>query len=326
MRRLTVLSLLLLLLLPAAFAADEVLYTGIVTLNYKNSTTTVYAEMDKDSKKLAWYNPGKKLEITAVYPNWVEVKLKTRKGYILRHRVDNVVPVDSVNTPPYGVEVYTHWAVITQETPVLAEPSSDAEVLSTLTEGARVAFIGCEGGWAKLVYHRQYAWVDTRLLEELLPVAGAPEEGNAETPLAVFCSFYNKNEDRIVNLKVACSRLERVMQTNELLDFNGSVGPFTRGNGYLQAPVLIDGQTKLGYGGGSCQISSTLYNTVLQLPGITIVERHPHGANGASYLPHGVDASSGDLNFRIRNSYDFPIRIEASCHDYCLFMAIYREE
>lgn len=116
------------------------------------------------------------------------------------------------------------------------------------------------------------------------------------------------------------------MQTDELLDFNGSVGPFTKANGYMQAPVLIDGQTKLGYGGGSCQISSTLYNTVLQLPGITVVERHPHGANGASYLPHGVDASSGDLNFRIKNSYDFPIRIEASCHDYCLFMAIYREE
>ena len=89
---------------------------------------------------------------------------------------------------------------------------------------------------------------------------------------------------------------------------------------------LVDGVTKMGYGGGSCQISSTLYNTVLQLPGITIVERHPHGASGAAYLPHGVDASSGDLNFKMRNSYSFPIRIEASCHDLCLFMAIYRAD
>ena len=64
----------------------------------------------------------------------------------------------------------------------------------------------------------------------------------------------------------------------------------------------------------------------LQLPGLNVLERHPHGASGAAYLPHGVDASSGDLNFRFSNGYDFPIRIEASCHDLCLFIAIYRED
>jgi vancomycin resistance protein YoaR len=62
----------------------------------------------------------------------------------------------------------------------------------------------------------------------------------------------------------------------------------------------------------------------LQLPGITIVERNPHGASGAKYLPHGMDASSGDLNFIIRNDFRFPVRIEGSVHDFALFIAIYR--
>ena len=95
----------------------------------------------------------------------------------------------------------------------------------------------------------------------------------------------------------------------------------------LEVDVRItkDGELIMSPGGGSCQVSSTLYNTILQLPGITVLERHAHGVNGASYLPHGVDASSGDLNFRIRNDYSFPIRIEGSVHDFALFIAIYKE-
>ena len=251
------LATLLLVLSCAGAQAADVLYTAIVTRNYANSTTSVYTKMDKDSKKIATYNPGKKLDVTAVYPNWVEVKIGSKTGYVLRHRVDEVVPVDAVNTPPYGVEVYAYYAVIARDTQVLDAPEEGAKVLSTLTEGAKVAFIGVENGWAKLIYHRQYAWIDTRMLDELLPVACAPSEASDEVPLAVFVSFYNTNEDRINNLRVACTRMNRTMETNDLLDFNGTVGPFTKGNGYLPAPVLIDGEVTQGYGGGSCQISST---------------------------------------------------------------------
>jgi vancomycin resistance protein YoaR len=78
------------------------------------------------------------------------------------------------------------------------------------------------------------------------------------------------------------------------------------------------------YGGGSCQVSSTLYNVVLQLSGLTVLRRAPHGSNGAKYLPHGVDASSGMLNFVFRNDYPFPISIAAHTQDGSLFIAIYK--
>ena len=311
----------------ALAAADKpVLYNAIITMNYPKSTTSVYAQMDRLSKILDTYRAGKRLQVTAVYPNWIEIKMGDKLGYVLRNRVDQVTPVDPVNTPPYGVEVYTYYAEITQETPVLFQPEPDAEILNVLTAGAKVALLGVENGYAKLVHKREYGYIDTRLLKEITPVAPSVELGDADTPISVFCSFYSDNPDRIKNLELACQRLMRVMEPGEVLLFNETVGPFTKGNGYYPAPVLTDGVTKMGYGGGSCQISSTLYNTVLQLPGITIVERHPHGASGAAYLPHGVDASSGALNFRMRNSYDFPIRIEASCHDLCLYMAIYRAD
>ncbi|MBQ8655287.1 MAG: VanW family protein, partial [Clostridia bacterium] len=79
------------------------------------------------------------------------------------------------------------------------------------------------------------------------------------------------------------------------------------------APVLIDGGSQLGYGGGTCQSSSTLYNTVRQIPGITIIRRRPHGPGCARYLPMHQDAAVGntELNFVFRNDCDYPIRILA---------------
>ena len=329
----TVSLLLVLLLLCPVFASAgtaetlrPVLYNAIITRNYPTSTTSVYAEMDILSKRLTYYRAGDRLQVTAVYPGWVEIRYGNGYGYILRHRIDQVTPVDSVHTPPYGVEVFTYTAVITRDTPVLFEPYEGAEVLDVLTSGARVALLGTENGYAKLIHKRYYGYIDTRLLDEIYPVAGDVSKGDRHTPLAAYCTFYADNPDRTNNLVIACKRLERVMKPGESLDFNRSVGPFSKANGYLPAPVLIDGETKMGYGGGSCQISSTLYNVILQLPGLNVLERHPHGASGAAYLPHGVDASSGDLNFRFSNGYGFPIRIEASCHDLCLFIAIYRED
>ncbi len=83
-----------------------------------------------------------------------------------------------------------------------------------------------------------------------------------------------------------------------------------------------------GYGGGSCQVSSTLWDALMQLTGITVTMRKPHGNSGAAYLPHGMDASSGrdDLNLIFRNDYPFPVRIDASCHDHALFVAVYKGE
>jgi len=64
---------------------------------------------------------------------------------------------------------------------------------------------------------------------------------------------------------------------------------------------------------------------ILQLNGVTVLRRAPHGANGIKYLPHGVDASSGMLNLVFRNDYSFPISITAHVQDGSLFVAIYKD-
>ena len=328
-----IVSLLLALLLLAGCVAvagaesTTVIYNGIITRRFKNSETTVYAKMDKNSSGIKYLKPGTKIEITAVYPNWVAIKLGKGVGYVLRHRIDVESSVDPKNTPPYPVTEHFYYALIDRQVDVKADKKASSTTLTTLTPGARIAIMGMEDGWAKLIFKRQYGYVDTRELTEIYPVAGNIEAADSSQPISVFTSYYNDNPDRINNLATACRHISKVIRPGETMNFNQTVGPFNPANGYLPAPVLKDGETDMSYGGGSCQVSSSLWDTLMQLPGITVLMRKAHGNNGASYLPHGMDASSGanNLNFIFRNDYDFPIRIDASTHDFALFIAVYKE-
>ena len=234
------------------------------------------------------------------------------------------------NTPRYGTTVSRYYARLGRTTDVKAAPDASSQTLITLQEGAMLGLIDIVDGWAQLIYHRQYAYVNTEDLPAIAMVAPSEQAGTEDMPIAVFNSFYNiaqneMNLNRIENLKVGCMRMDRVMAPGETLDFNDSVGPFSARNGYLKAWGLVDGERVPSSGGGSCQISSTLYNVVLQLTGLTVLARAPHGLDGASYLPHGVDATSGGLNFIIRNDYGFPIRITSHVQDGALYIAIYKE-
>lgn len=325
------LAMILCLLIPSAQAAEKkagpVIYNGIITRRFANSYTNVYEKMDSESKVLKSMSPGNKIEIVEITPGWVGIKVGSGVGYVLRHRIDVTDNPNPGATPDYPIYPQEYYALIDRTVEVKAEKSRESNTLSTLTAGARISICGVEDGWAKVIHKRVYGYINTNDLAELLPVADSVETADLETPLSVFSSFYNNNEDRIVNLGVCCKFISRVIQPGEVMNFNNEVSPFSAANGYRLAPVLKDGETKMGYGGGSCQVSSTLWDSLMQLPGITVLKRNPHGANAATYLPHGMDAASGTVNqnFIFRNDFDFPIRIDASIHDLALFVAIYKE-
>ena len=63
---------------------------------------------------------------------------------------------------------------------------------------------------------------------------------------------------------------------------------------------------------GNCQVSSTLYDAILQVPELTVVERHQHGGS-VGYVPLGKDAtvSYGSFDLKFRNDLGKDIRIDA---------------
>ena len=302
------------------------LWNGLMAYNCK-----VYDRPDENAKVLGRILQGEWIKMYAFDPSWAYVSYGSLRGYIRRSCIDHANTIDKSTTPSYGVEVYTYSAVIQGDAPVMSRVGG-GETLITLHEGARVALLGFENGWGKLVFKRQYGYIHSAYIRELTATYPEAQTSGTARPIAAFVSFYKITEDesnlgRMKNIQVACEKLSAmVFQPGDSLDFNKQIGPYTAANGYEKATVLVSGGSSQNYGGGTCQVSSTLYNVVLQLTGITVTERHPHGPAGASYLPHGVDAAVGNktLNFKFRNDYDFPVRIDASAQDGALYIALYR--
>lgn len=73
------------------------------------------------------------------------------------------------------------------------------------------------------------------------------------------------------------------------------------------------GNTVQTLGGGNCQVSSTLYNAVLKVGDLKIVERHPHSKE-VHYVAKDKDAavSHGSVDFKFKNNTGNDIKIYAN--------------
>lgn len=68
---------------------------------------------------------------------------------------------------------------------------------------------------------------------------------------------------------------------------------------------------------GSCQVSSTLYNALLDIDNIEILEKHEHSKQ-VYYVEKGKDAAidfPSKLDFRFKNNTGYDIKIYASNTD-----------
>lgn len=91
-------------------------------------------------------------------------------------------------------------------------------------------------------------------------------------------NILDKDAGRQTNIEITCSVLNgTVVKAGEIFSFCDTVGKATPERGYEEAKVFdSNGEVTMGYGGGNCQVSSTLYNVILQDSNFEIVERHPH--------------------------------------------------
>lgn len=132
--------------------------------------------------------------------------------------------------------------------------------------------------------------------------------------LGTFTTRYDVSDrDRSTNLVIACQKINgKVVLAGETFSYNKALGPRTAAAGYRNGKIYSGGEVVDGIGGGICQISSTLYNTVL-MSNLEIVERRNHQFV-TSYVPAGRDATVvyGMTDFKFKNTRKYPVRIVAT--------------
>ena len=112
-----------------------------------------------------------------------------------------------------------------------------------------------------------------------------------ETEIATFSTNLSGDSARLNNINLTCNTINGTTISNgERQSSAALVGQPSAEKGYQEADVIVDKQVEKGYGGGNCQVSTTIYNAVLEVDGIEVTERHPHKKR-VTYVEEGKDAA-----------------------------------
>ncbi len=126
-------------------------------------------------------------------------------------------------------------------------------------------------------------------------------------------SFASSNKNRQGNIKVGSSKMSGItLYPGEEFSAIEAGGPFSEKNGYLEAGAYLDGRIVESYGGGICQVTTTLYNAVLRAE-LEVTSRYNHSMT-VSYVEPAEDAaiaSSANKDLKFINNTDYPIYIDA---------------
>lgn len=141
------------------------------------------------------------------------------------------------------------------------------------------------------IYSNYYDGIDKKL-------------GDFETDYS--SSIKNRKE----NIRLAASKFNNMkLNPGDEISFNDVVGEISEKTGFKSATVIVGGEYESGIGGGICQVSTTLYNSLI-LSDLEITERHNH-SRPIHYVDLGTDAAvaRGYKDLKFKNNTNNPILI-----------------
>ncbi len=140
-------------------------------------------------------------------------------------------------------------------------------------------------------------------------------------------NYKTSSSGRAKNVETGASKINgTVLYPGDELSVYAIVNPFTKENGYELAGAYSNGETIESFGGGICQVSTTLYNAALNAE-LEITKRYNHSMV-VTYVDPAADAAIAGTykDLRFKNSYDFPIYIEGVCKNRNITFNIYGVE
>ncbi|MCA1657044.1 MAG: VanW family protein, partial [Actinobacteria bacterium] len=137
-------------------------------------------------------------------------------------------------------------------------------------------------------------------------------------------TIYGGDANRIHNVQLVARLLDgHLVAPGATFSFNRTTGARTAEKGFLEAPVIINGELQTGLGGGVCQVSTTVFNAAYEA-GLTITSRTNH-ALYISHYPLGRDATVNypDTDLRFVNDTKHWLLLRTFVGSYSLVVGLY---
>ena len=137
----------------------------------------------------------------------------------------------------------------------------------------------------------------TRRVARLVPERTLPKLTTVEAKrmgikqiVGTYTTIYGGIANRIHNVQLVAHLIDKhFIPPGEEFSFNNTTGVRDASKGFLEAPVIINGELQTGLGGGVCQVSTTVFNAAYEA-GLKITARTNH-ALYISHYPLGRDAT-----------------------------------
>ena len=315
--------------LPEGFVsapAFEAVYTAMADVNL-----SIRRSRDANSRLMGTVYEKEYVDVMSTDGEWAHVRKGDAEGYVRADHLRYYKRYDPYGPYVPGTVWYPYAAHVIADTEIADDATGGS--LRTVTKGSVMAVSALDESMAvTLPYDRITGRIQATGNLELEPVKMWAEAQMGDL-IAVFSTYY----DPIQTTQEQIGRLHNIMQGVERLNdvivpqgekfyFNDFCAPYTAGNGYQEGPIInYVSSDKLGYGGGICQVSTTLYNAILQIP-IEVIKWQVHSSYGIEYAPLDFDAAvgNGNIDLRLRNTLPYDVRFALQAVDGVLTVRVYR--
>ncbi len=166
-------------------------------------------------------------------------------------------------------------------------------------------------------------------MEETTPATTVEELQKLTSVLGTFTTYYSlSNAERSQNISNACKMINGLtLNPGESFSMLRTITPFTEENGYALAGSYSGDEVVESFGGGICQVSTTLYNAVIRAE-LNVTERYNHTMI-VTYVDPSADAAiaeSSGMDFKFTNNLDSPIYVEGYTYNGSITFTIYGVE
>ncbi|MBP1754732.1 MAG: hypothetical protein H6Q59_1130 [Firmicutes bacterium] len=295
----------------AIMVGKEVVYTTMGDLGYQmeeNDNIDTALALGKSGNLIKRYKDMKDIEQgSIIYPiTFIYDETKIKNIVSVDVSAYNIAPVDATITRKNGKFVYGDHVV-----------GSKVDVDATVKAVTDAIDL----------WNRQDILVDA-VVEDDLPVYTKDVVEQCNTVLGTYTTQYaDSAQGRAANLANGARLINNtVLYPGDEFSAYKILTPFTEENGYFVAGAYLQGKVIDSVGGGACQVTTTLYNAVLQAE-LEVVERQPHSMT-ISYVDLSRDAAIAGTykDFKFKNNTDVPILVEATTKDRTITFKLWGKE